>query len=651
MLSKKSFLLLVAVCVCSGATALFGQTIPRSTPGLEDSLLSVLASNAPYQEKAAACRQLGTVGTGKAVPILGALLADEKLSHMARYALETIPDPAVEKALRDGLTKLEGKPLVGVIGSLGVRRDTQAVKSLAALISHSDTKVSQAALRALGSIGNQEAAHALQAALSHVPAKGQSALYEGLLRSAEVQAAQGHRQAALDLYASLQGREVPHQVRSAALRGTIVTQGPKELTQLRQCLASQDYAVVAVGAQASLELSGRPVTEVLTAGLEDRSVDQQVLIIGILGQRADLSTLSELRDLARQGKQPTRLAALGALARMGHSSSVALLVELSDDSDPEVAQAATAGLAHFPGASADAAVLTMLASERKADRLSALGLIGQRRMKASMPALLDSAADPDSDTRSQALKSIAQLGGADELPALLVLLPRMTRTKDLDALRQALTDVCGRAGDPEACVGQLIERLSQVDTPQKVALLRVLSSVGGPRALEVVCAAVDDSDEDVQLGALRVLAAWQSADAAPKLLSLVKTSEDAKVRTLSLRGYLNMARRREVPTNRRLTMCQEVAPFIQQTAEKNQWLGALGQINSPKALGQIMPYFDDPAVQETACAVSVAMIERLTKRNARLKKNPQVMKALERILDVSANANYRARAKKIRSSS
>ena len=64
MLSKKSYLLLVALCVCSGATALFGQTIPRSTPGLEDSLLSVLASNAPYQEKAAACRQLGTVGTG-----------------------------------------------------------------------------------------------------------------------------------------------------------------------------------------------------------------------------------------------------------------------------------------------------------------------------------------------------------------------------------------------------------------------------------------------------------------------------------------------------------------------------------------------------------------------------------------------------------
>ena len=104
LVTPKANFLLVALCMGSVASALFGQTIPRSTPGLEDSLLSVLASGATYKEKATACRQLGTVGTGKAVPVLGALLADEKLSHMARYALETIPDPAVEKVLRDGLS-------------------------------------------------------------------------------------------------------------------------------------------------------------------------------------------------------------------------------------------------------------------------------------------------------------------------------------------------------------------------------------------------------------------------------------------------------------------------------------------------------------------------------------------------------------------
>ena len=71
------------------------------------------------------------VATKEAVPTLAALLGDEKLSHMARYALEAIPDPSVDDALRDALGKLQGRPRLGVIGSLGVRRDAKAVDALA----------------------------------------------------------------------------------------------------------------------------------------------------------------------------------------------------------------------------------------------------------------------------------------------------------------------------------------------------------------------------------------------------------------------------------------------------------------------------------------------------------------------------------------
>ena len=43
------------------------------------------------------------------------LLADDQLTDLARYALETIPDPSVDKALREALGKLDGRPLAGVI--------------------------------------------------------------------------------------------------------------------------------------------------------------------------------------------------------------------------------------------------------------------------------------------------------------------------------------------------------------------------------------------------------------------------------------------------------------------------------------------------------------------------------------------------------
>lgn len=155
--SKTRFVSVVAVLIAAVLFAfglpLFGQTVPPATKEQENKLLEVLKSDAPQKDKVDACRQLGVIGTKDAVPVLAALLADEKLSHMARYALEPIPDPAVDDALRAALGKLKGRQLVGVIGSIGVRRDAKAIDALAKLLKDPDADVAQAAARALGKIG------------------------------------------------------------------------------------------------------------------------------------------------------------------------------------------------------------------------------------------------------------------------------------------------------------------------------------------------------------------------------------------------------------------------------------------------------------------------------------------------------------------
>ena len=116
--------------------------------------------------------------------MLATLLADEKLAHMARYALEPIPDPAVDEALRAAVSTLKGRPLVGAICSIGVRRDGKALPLLARLLRDADAEVAQAAARALGRLGTAKAAKALQDALAGATAANQLALCEGLFRCA-----------------------------------------------------------------------------------------------------------------------------------------------------------------------------------------------------------------------------------------------------------------------------------------------------------------------------------------------------------------------------------------------------------------------------------------------------------------------------------
>lgn len=642
MFKNKTQSLLVVVSLLIAVTPLFSQTIPRLTPELEDTLLAVLRSNAPFQEKASACRQLGAAGTDKSIPVLIGLLSDAKLSHMARYGLETLPGPAVERALRKTLDTLQGKPLVGVIGSLGVRRDAQAVEPLIELVHHKDTQVSQAALRALGSIGNLEAAQALQTALAHAPATKQLGLYEGLLRCAETLSAAGNDKTAISIYASLRKSKVPFQVRAAALRSMILN----DPASIRKYFKSDDYLIFGAAVQASLELPGQKITQALIETVDRQSPDFQVLLVSALGHRADESALPTLHKLAEKGEKQVRLAAIKSLAQIAHTSTPPVLVALSQDRDAEVAQAATNCLAAFPE-HADPAVLGMFKSDQTSQRLTALELISLRRMTGSLPTLMEAVDDADAKVRVQALKTIGQLGSSKELPALLASLQQTTQTRDLNAMRQALSEVCARANDPDACVTQLINALSLSDVKQKLVLFRVLGSIEGDAALKVVRSAVGDANEEIHLGAIRALSQWHNADAASGLLALVQSSDNARDRTLCLRGYLRIAERSDLPVNQRLDMCQKIKPLLKETAEKQQWLGALGRIDSPRALAQIRPCFSDPAVKDTACTVSITLIERLVKRNSRLKQNAAVTKTLQKILEVSQNVDFQKRAKSL----
>jgi HEAT repeat protein len=192
----------------------------KASTGLTDEakLIAVLKSDAPRKAKADACRELARIGTRASVAPLAALLCDEQLSHMARYGLEPIPDPAVDSALRDALGKAKGRQLVGVIGSLGVRRDHHAVAALTKHLADSDAEVVQASARALGRIGTLDASKALESSLSKTAEVNRLAFYEGLFRCADVLRAQGQREAARAIYESLRSAPAPPQVQAGATR-------------------------------------------------------------------------------------------------------------------------------------------------------------------------------------------------------------------------------------------------------------------------------------------------------------------------------------------------------------------------------------------------------------------------------------------------
>jgi hypothetical protein len=189
-------------------------------------LSAALASEISRDAKDVVCRLLMVVGTAETVPGLAALLANEELSHMARYALERIPDPAAAQALREAIPQLAGKLKAGVIGSLGVRKDADSVAALSPLLGEADPVVARAAACALGNIGTPEAVTALSAA--KVPAECQMAVTDALLACAEQLLADNQRAEAMKIYKTFLGDQQPKHVRLAGTRGMLACAGKQE---------------------------------------------------------------------------------------------------------------------------------------------------------------------------------------------------------------------------------------------------------------------------------------------------------------------------------------------------------------------------------------------------------------------------------------
>jgi len=194
---------------------------PDELKDIEKGLCAVLDADATYAGKQYVCRELSIIGTAQSVPTLSKKLTDDKLSDMARYALERIPGQEVDSALLVAIGKASGKAKVGIINSLGERRCLKAVSALSKLVGDSDKVIAEAAISALGKIGGDEAAGILAKAKDTASESLKMVVLDAYLKCADRYVAKGKKAGALAIYKDLYKQEYPQLIRTAAMRGMV----------------------------------------------------------------------------------------------------------------------------------------------------------------------------------------------------------------------------------------------------------------------------------------------------------------------------------------------------------------------------------------------------------------------------------------------
>ncbi|MGZ0167176.1 MAG: HEAT repeat domain-containing protein [Planctomycetales bacterium] len=616
-ISRCVILLATLIAVSANSARAFDG--PDTSPAKEKELLAVLRSDAPAAEKALACKGLAIYGSAAAVPDLAKLLPNPQLSSWARISLEAIPGEESNEALRNAANSLKGRLQVGMINSIGFRRDAKAVDSLTAKLQDADPEVAAAAAVALGIIGNSDATKALRGALAESRASVRSAVAEGCVLCAERLHVGGDAVAAAEIYDQVRNAEVPMQRIIEATRGAILARGQGGIPLLIETFQSKNNKMFQLALGTVREFPGGDVDKALAAELAGATPDRASLMIQAMADRPDTVVLAAVLKAAEQGNKQVRLSAIDALRRVGDDSCLSTLVKIAVDDDADLARTANETLAELPGKQVDGKIVGLLPSSKGKTYLLLLQLIGQRRIEA-VDDVLKALEHSDAGVRKAALIALGETVSLKKLSILVSQVVRPKHTEDAAVAQQALKAAAVRMPDREACATELAAALSRAPAATKTTLLEILKDVGGNKALQTLATAASSKDPQLQDTGSRLLGTWNGLAAAPVLLDLAKTGPEEKYRVRALRGYLGLARKFAMPDAERAKMCRNAFSATRRISEHKLTLDVLKLHPSVEGLKLAINAMKVPVLKADATAAALVIAQKVGGKGADVSK-------------------------------
>ncbi len=611
------------------------QASPALRAKAEARLAALLASDATFACKQFVCHRLSEVGTDLSVPALAELLADEKLSNAARFALQRIPAPKAGAALRAALARVTGKLRIGVVNSLAERSDRQAVPALATLAAGQAPALAAAAIEALGRIGGAAAARRL----AELKAAGRLAALraDARLLCADRMCEAGQAAAGIAVYRELLAGGHDPRTRAAALEGLVRAQKQAALPTLLALLKDDHALVRRAAAKLSSRVPGEAATKALAAALPSLRPDAQVALITALRARRDRLAAPAALKAATSTDEGVRVAAIRALGVLGDASHVALLTKTAA-AGGRAGKAAAESLLLLDADGVDATMAQAVKRAGPAARVVLIRALVGREYRAVMPVLFDALDPYDAKVHKAACKALGSRAGMDELPALAVRLPAAQPAAARRDLAQALSAACARLNDPNASAEPVVAGLATADDDAKARLLAILHRIGGPKALAAIRGQLASQSPAVKKAAIQALADWADPSPMADLLSLAKQETNLVNHVLALRGYIKQA---TLPSSRppaaTVKLLREAMGLAQRAEEKKAILAALPSYPCDDAIALAKSCLGDTDVAEEA-KLAIKLLER--KGGLKFDFQPQGAPVMENFMEVSQSTTY-----------
>ena len=576
------------------------------------SLAQVLTSEAPFDAKQFACRQLVFIAGETEIPALISLLKDDNLAHYAAMALTPIPSPQVAEKLREVLSQSSGNARLEIIGALGELRDKNAAPTLVPSLKSDDETLFSAAANALGKIGEVQGVQTLSDAYKNAPKMRRAVLGRALLQGADRLRAtnvEANKVSAAAVYELLQTNPSP-QIGAGALRGLILLSNEKSLPLLLGALTQDDTPQQRMAIALSRDIfkgeQGARATQLLANQLPKLSSSGQALLLNALGERGDAGAAPAVAALLKSDDANVRLAAADAIGALGDASTVPLLLNLATGTSKEPRDAARASLVRLKGQAIDDKLLASLDAASAPQKAEIIGALQARRVLAAVPRLLKEANSAQPEVRKATLLLLRDMAQPSTTTALLDLLPKAA-PEQRGALLDTIAEIARRGDDKQRSAPIIAQISASKNATDKADLLALLGRVGGDSALETLRKSTQDTAPEIRLAALRALSNWQSDEPLSDLLRASQKAPDEKSRLIAARGYVRLIGLSKTrPAAETLKLLQQATALDKSPEATRAIIAGLSKLKTLDALNYASSFLQNDEVRGEA---ELAVIE------------------------------------------
>ena len=621
-----AFAALSAASVCFADSALKDAILNSND---ESFILEAIQKdgNAPddIDVKTSACKRLAVIGTEKSVPALAKMLADEKLNHPARFALEAMPCPESDAALIEGIKTLDGVCCVGCVNSVAMKQLPAAAGVLKSRQENCNDAALRAAIyRALSLIGADDAKELLLSKARQPDSDAQAARVQGeaLLNLVGQFCKAGQFDKAIAVCEAIRSASFPAFIQNMALYHELLAKQSGAVALLKENLQSPDERKVNVALKTIREFEPKDAPAIVGALIEflpSLSQDMQSRVLWALGDRQDEAsqnlTFPVLKKFATGSSPQMQLVAVKGLGKVSKSRAVEsfeyiMSIPVPTDADQlkDFVAERNAAFVRLDCPAVEEAIVRQFHKQNSDVNLTSLvWTIKQLRLPVSadeLIALIKPGVSPE--LRAECLKALGQIVTIDQLPKLAAVLAA-ERNDELSTA--VLSDACARMPQ-EQCAAKIVEAMGAANSEEdQIRTFQLLKLIGGKTALNYIDQACQNP-ETID-AATQILGKWNTPEdvntVAAICLKVAKESKDKKYAVRAIRAYIRLARQFYMPSKQKFDMCKTAFETATRPEDKTLIFEVFKRVIEVESAKQAFSYASDPQYAEAAYDAVVAI--------------------------------------------